>query len=79
MMNELKYKPTFVSDIKDEKLRDRLNNLSENRTIWVQKSGPVLSPLLCVIPLQRLAYDLTLVLGQNPDRPRNLAKELTTQ
>jgi len=44
----------------------------------VPKSG-YLSALLCVIPLQRLAYDLTIVLGYDPDRPRNLAKELTTK
>lgn len=71
--------PSIVSDIKDIKLRERLDKLSENRSMYIKKSGPHLSPLLCVIPLQRLAYDLTIVLGHNPDRPRNLAKELTTQ
>lgn len=79
LKSKLDFLPTFVSDIKDDVTREKLNSLSESRTIFVQKSGPTLSPLLCVIPLQRLAYDLTLVLGQNPDRPRNLAKELTTQ
>lgn len=79
MKQKLDYLPTIVSDVKDGSLRERLNALSENRSIYVQKSGPTLSALLCVIPLQRLAYDLTLALGQNPDRPRNLAKELTTQ
>jgi len=76
---KLDFLPTIVSDIKDPATRDRLNALSENRSIYVQKSGPTLSALMCVLPLQRLAYDLTLALGQNPDRPRNLAKELTTQ
>jgi len=44
----------------------------------VPKSGEAMSALLCVVPLQRLAYDTTIALGYNPDRPRNLAKELTT-
>jgi len=53
--------------------------MSQERIFFIQKSGPCLSALLCVIPLQRLAYDFTLALGYHPDKPRNLAKELTTQ
>jgi glucosamine 6-phosphate synthetase-like amidotransferase/phosphosugar isomerase protein len=44
----------------------------------VKRSGLALSALLCIVPLQRLAYDTTVALGYDPDRPRNLAKELTT-
>ena len=55
-----------------------MRELSGDRIFLVQKSGPTLSALLCIVPLQRLAYDLTLNLGLHPDRPRNLAKELTT-
>lgn len=70
--------PIIVTDIKDKTLRDRLSKFSEGRMFIVQRSGFALSALLCVLPLQRLAYDLTLALGYHPDRPRNLAKELTT-
>lgn len=42
-------------------------------------SSGYLSALLAVIPMQRMAYDMTLALGYDPDRPRNLAKELTTK
>lgn len=63
MKEKLDFLPTFVSDIKDNTIRNRLDTLSSNRSIYVQKSGPTLSALLCVIPLQRLAYDLTLALG----------------
>jgi glucosamine--fructose-6-phosphate aminotransferase (isomerizing) len=52
--------------------------LSEKRVFYVPKSG-YLSALLCIMPLQRLAYDITIALGFDPDRPRNLAKELTTK
>ena len=45
---------------------------------YVPYSGAALSGLISIIPLQRMAYDLTIALGYDPDRPRNLAKELTT-
>jgi hypothetical protein len=51
MKAKLDFLPTFVSDVKDGALRNRLDTLSENRTIYVKKSGPTLSALLCVIPL----------------------------
>ena len=35
--------------------------------------------LLCVIPLQILAYKLSLSRGLNPDMPRNLAKVVTVE
>ena len=71
--------PIIVTDVKDKAVREHLTKLSEGRIFFVQRSGPTLSALLCVLPLQRLAYDMTLALGYHPDKPRNLAKELTTQ
>jgi len=69
----------MVTDIKDKAMREKLTKLTGGRIFFVQRSGPALSALLCVLPLQRLAFDLTIVLGYHPDKPRNLAKELTTQ
>ena len=70
--------PILVTDIKEPTLRERLSKIMEDRIFFVQKSGPALSALLCILPLQRLAFDLTIELGYHPDKPRNLAKELTT-
>lgn len=70
--------PIIVTDVKDKPTRDFMDKIAESRVFQVPKSG-YLSALLCVIPLQRLAYDLTIALGFDPDRPRNLAKELTTK
>lgn len=39
----------------------------------------VLSPLLHVIPLQLLAYHTALERGADVDKPRNLAKSVTTE
>ncbi len=37
----------------------------------------VLTPLLAVLPLQKIGYKLALLRGLNPDKPRNLAKTVT--
>lgn len=39
----------------------------------------VLSPLLTVIPLQLLAYEIAVLRGCNVDQPRNLAKSVTVE
>ena len=37
------------------------------------------SPILTVIPLQLLAYHLSVELGRDVDKPRNLAKSVTVE
>jgi len=44
--------------------------------ITVPNNG-ALSSLLCVLPLQLLAYELSVLQDINPDRPRHLAKTVT--
>jgi glucosamine--fructose-6-phosphate aminotransferase (isomerizing) len=36
-------------------------------------------PLISVIPMQLLAYQVSVALGNNPDKPRNLAKSVTVE
>tara|TARA_B110000027_G_C15893894_1_gene200971 strand:+ start:139 stop:528 length:390 start_codon:yes stop_codon:yes gene_type:complete len=38
---------------------------------------PHIGSLLCIIPLQIIAYEMALNKGHNPDYPRNLAKVVT--
>ena len=38
-----------------------------------------LSPVLHVVPLQLLAYHTALARGTDVDKPRNLAKSVTTE
>jgi len=45
--------------------------------ITLPEAGPLLNPILATIPLQLLAYRLSLVRGLDPDFPRNLSKTLT--
>ncbi len=47
--------------------------------ITLPKLNSSLMPILSVIPLQQLALDMSLKLGYNPDKPRNLAKSVTVE
>ena len=78
LQKKVSIRTIIISDAKDKQTRDRIMTLSEKRAFFVPNSG-FLSALLCLFPLQRLAYDITIALGYDPDRPRNLAKELTTK
>ncbi|GAB4307783.1 MAG: glutamine--fructose-6-phosphate transaminase (isomerizing) [Candidatus Bipolaricaulota bacterium] len=56
----------------DPRLRANAHDL-----IVLPRAGPLLNPLLAVIPLQLLAYRLSVARGLDPDFPRNLSKTLT--
>lgn len=48
------------------------------RAIEVPKVDDCLQPVVNIVPLQLLAYHLTVLRGHNVDQPRNLAKSVTT-
>ena len=69
-----------ITDVKDKTVRDFLISFTgDSRQVFTVPRSGYMSALLAVVPLQRLAYDLTVARGFDPDRPRNLAKELTTK
>ena len=45
----------------------------------VPPSPEILSPILCVVPLQYFAYEIARQRGNDVDRPRNLAKVVTVE
>ncbi|RAL42391.1 hypothetical protein DM860_017571 [Cuscuta australis] len=49
------------------------------RVLEVPHVEDCLQPVINVIPLQLLAYHLTVLRGYNVDQPRNLAKSVTTE
>ncbi|KAL3537505.1 hypothetical protein ACH5RR_000871 [Cinchona calisaya] len=49
------------------------------RVIEVPHVEDCLQPVVNIIPMQLLAYHLTVLRGHNVDQPRNLAKSVTTQ
>lgn len=48
---------------------------------WIRlpKVHDLLYPMVAVVPLQLLAYEMTIRRGYNPDMPRNLAKSVTVK
>jgi glucosamine--fructose-6-phosphate aminotransferase (isomerizing) len=56
----------------DERLRANVRHF-----LPLPVSGPLLAPILSVLPLQVLAYRISVARGVDPDFPRNLSKTLT--
>jgi glucosamine--fructose-6-phosphate aminotransferase (isomerizing) len=50
-----------------------------DHTIEIPDVEEELTPLMCVIPLQLLAYHIAIMRGCNVDQPRNLAKSVTVE
>lgn len=48
-------------------------------SVVIPKGRELFSPALSVIPLQALAYYTALARGNDPDKPRNLAKSVTVE
>ena len=60
-----------ITNIKD-------NNFSDY-TIVVDSYNDVLNPLLVIVPMQMLAYNVAKLRGCDIDKPRNLAKSVTVE
>ena len=50
-----------------------------DEAIEVPRSDWLLQPILAILPLQLLAYDIARARGLNVDQPRNLAKTVTVE
>jgi glucosamine--fructose-6-phosphate aminotransferase (isomerizing) len=58
-------------------ITDKYNKLFKKQIV-IPHDG-VFSPLLSIIPLQLIAYNISILRGLNPDFPRNLAKVVTVE
>ena len=54
-------------------------NLSRDFVLQLPPSPALLTPILMVLPLQLLAYDIAVRRGCDVDQPRNLAKSVTVE
>jgi len=48
------------------------------KIVDVPTTGGAFDPLVAIVPLQLLSYHVALIRGTDVDRPRNLAKSVTT-
>ena len=53
--------------------------LPEEDVLRLPACEAVYSPLCTAVPLQLLAYETAVLLGHDPDKPRNLAKSVTVE
>jgi glucosamine--fructose-6-phosphate aminotransferase (isomerizing) len=57
---------------------DRVSAVAD-QTIEVARSDWIMQPIVAILPLQLLAYDIATARGLNVDQPRNLAKTVTVE
>ncbi len=50
-----------------------------DQTVEVARTDWILQPIVAILPLQLLAYDIARARGLNVDQPRNLAKTVTVE
>ena len=50
-----------------------------DHVLWIPECPWMLSPVVTVIPLQLLAYQIAVIRGLDVDQPRNLAKSVTVE
>ena len=58
---------------------EELKNKSEDVFCINPEVSELISPLVYIVPLQLLAYYITIEKGHDPDKPRNLAKCVTVE
>ena len=77
-----------ISNIKEVKARDAYVLFITNediegdfydKKIVIPKVSPLVEPLLTIIPLQLLSYEVAKLRGCEIDKPRNLAKSVTVE
>jgi glucosamine--fructose-6-phosphate aminotransferase (isomerizing) len=50
-----------------------------DHVLYIPQASELLTPILCAIPLQLLAYQIAVLRGCDVDQPRNLAKSVTVE
>ncbi len=58
---------------------DRFIASKADEVIYIPDAPPLFAPILAVIPLQLLAYEVAVLRGADVDQPRNLAKSVTVE
>jgi glucosamine--fructose-6-phosphate aminotransferase (isomerizing) len=75
---EMKARGAKIISVIDEN-DDEISGLSDDTVRMPAGIPTILSPIVYVLPLQLLAYEIAVRRGYNPDFPRNLAKSVTVQ
>lgn len=87
--SELRYEKTH-SNIVEVKARDgiifsiltegdKMSSLVSDHVVLIPQVSDLLAPILSIVPLQLLAYNIAVRRGCDVDQPRNLAKSVTVE
>ncbi len=57
---------------------ERIRSLAQD-VVHLPPVHPILAPIVSIVPLQLLAYEVAVLLGRDVDQPRNLAKSVTVE
>lgn len=76
-IKEVKSRGAYVIYVTNREIDD--DNSFYDKKILIPKVNDLLSPLLTIIPLQVIAYELAKLNDCNIDKPKNLAKSVTVE
>ena len=76
-IKEVKARGAYALAIAQENFED-VKEVTDD-VIFIPKTYDIFTPVLSVLPQQLLAYETSLALGNDVDKPRNLAKSVTVE
>ncbi|HBF5149104.1 TPA: glutamine--fructose-6-phosphate transaminase (isomerizing) [Clostridioides difficile] len=76
-MEEVRSRGAYVVAIAQSHNKDV--EKAADKIIYIPNSDDILSPILAVVPMQLLAYHVSVLRGCDVDKPRNLAKSVTVE
>lgn len=76
-MEEVRARGAYVIGIAQSHNKDILK--AANDVIFIPNADDMLAPILSVVPMQILAYYVSILRGCDVDKPRNLAKSVTVE
>jgi glucosamine--fructose-6-phosphate aminotransferase (isomerizing) len=76
-IEEVKARDGIVISVTNESEHEVIEK--SNHVFLIPENDEILSPILCIVPLQLLAYHIAVKRGCDVDQPRNLAKSVTVE
>lgn len=76
-MKEVKARGAYVISITQEK--NKIVSEISDDVIFIPNTDDLIAGITCIVPLQLLAYHVSILRGLDVDKPRNLAKSVTVE
>lgn len=76
-MKEVKARGAYVISVTQEK--NKIVSEISDDVIFIPNTDDLIAGITCIVPLQLLAYHVSILRGLDVDKPRNLAKSVTVE